>query len=257
MANGRRMFRWALGIVTLLGLNGISTVNAQSLVEAGMAPRGREAHFVPNSQDFWESSKNWTTNFGPAYRDTVLGASGFLPCTSTYALCFHSGPAPLPCETTKDGRFANCTCATYTGRNYVLITAILNAEVYHETVKVCGADGAACAQRPDKAPVCKAIREQRFIPGADVISTYSPSDGGDLIRLHNHASNKPGLTVCPKGPYAACMTAPCKATSSGYAQCSCPIFWGVFQLTQQNPSCTLQGNLVWSASYDPALDALR
>ena|SRR5262249_15072997 len=28
-------------------------------------------HFVPNSQAFWDFSKNWTTDFGPAYRDTI------------------------------------------------------------------------------------------------------------------------------------------------------------------------------------------
>jgi hypothetical protein len=74
---------------------------------AGSAP---EIHFVPNSQEFWDFSKNWTTNFGPAYRDTVQGVSGFLPCTGQYALCFHSGPKPLPCESSVDGCFANCKC---------------------------------------------------------------------------------------------------------------------------------------------------
>ena len=37
--------------------------------------------FVPNSQSFWDSSQNWTTNYGPAYRDTVLAPTNFLECT--------------------------------------------------------------------------------------------------------------------------------------------------------------------------------
>ena len=66
---------------------------------------GRQKHFVPNSQAFWDFSKNWPTNFGPAYRDTVLLPSNFLPCTGQYALCAESGPEPLPCRVTDDGRF--------------------------------------------------------------------------------------------------------------------------------------------------------
>ncbi len=62
--------------------------------------------FVPNSQSFWDFSQNWTTNYGPAYRDTVLESTNFLECTGQFALCFHSGPEPLPCKLTKDGRFA-------------------------------------------------------------------------------------------------------------------------------------------------------
>ena len=57
--------------------------------------------------------------------------------------------------------------------------------------------------------------------------------------------------MCPKGPYAGCMTAPCKMTASGYAQCSCPVFWGPFQVPQSNAQCALGNDLVWSGSYDP------
>jgi hypothetical protein len=207
----------------------------------------RITHFVPNFQRFWDFSKNWTTNYGPAYRDTVLGGTNFLPCTGKYALCFHSGPEPMPCKLTPDGRFANCECPVRTGLNFVLITAILNERVYQETVAVCGADGSACASTPDKAPVCEAIRRGALIPGADVISTYSP-DVGPL--------DTPKLKICPKGPYAGCMTAPCRTTASGKAECSCPIFWGTFQLTNASAQCTLGDDLVWSASYDPRFDKL-
>jgi hypothetical protein len=69
-----------------------------------------------------------------------------------------------------------------------------------------------------------------------------------------NAGDTPSMTVCPKAPYAGCMTAPCKITQSGNAECSCPIFWGIFQLAQPDAQCTLADNLVWSASYVPALD---
>jgi hypothetical protein len=210
-------------------------------------------HFVPNSQKFWDFSKNWTTNYGPAYRDTLEQVSNFVPCTGQYALCFSSGPEPLPCKLRPDGRSADCKCTVESGRNYVLMTSILNYRVYQETVKVCGADGSACATTPDKAPVCRAIKEGRLIPGADVISTFSTSQASVLAQSHMMAPNKPALTICPKAPYAGCMTAPCRM-SGGYAQCSCPVFWGIFQLAQANAQCTLADHLVWSASYDPTLD---
>jgi hypothetical protein len=38
------------------------------------------------------------------------------------------------------------------------------------------------------------------------------------------------------------------------AECSCPIFWGIFQLTGADAQCILGDDLVWSASYVPTLD---
>lgn len=52
--------------------------------------------FVPDNQLFWDNSKNWPTNYGPAYRDTVGMPSQMLACSEQYALCFHSGPDPYP-----------------------------------------------------------------------------------------------------------------------------------------------------------------
>ena len=60
------------------------------------------------------------------------------------------------------------------------------------------------------------------------------------------------VTICPKAPYAGCMTAPCQITRAGFAQCSCPVFWGPFQVPQSYAQCTLGNDLVWSASYDPS-----
>jgi hypothetical protein len=219
---------------------------------------GAGVKFVPNSQEFWDNSKHWTTNYGPAYRDTVLSSKSagpyFVPCTGTYALCFHSGPAPLPCVKSADGRFAECKCTVQEGVNWVLITGILNYEIYEKTIKTCGVDGSGCAKTPDKAPVCAAIKSGTLIPGAEAISTFSQDDATSIADRQKSAPAKPPLTICPKGPYAGCMTAGCKKTTTGYAECACPIFWGPFQLTQAGASCSLGGDLVWSSAYDPTLD---
>jgi hypothetical protein len=215
---------------------------------------GPPVHFVPNSQSFWDFSKNWTTNYGPAYRDTVLARSNFVACTGQYALCFESGPPPLPCKLSDDGRFANCKCVVKTGLNFVLLTAILNQKVYQDTVKVCGPDGSRCGvSHTNRAPVCKAMQDGTLIPGADVISDYSPDVRGKLESALNDVP-KPPLTICPKAPYAGCMTAPCEFTYSSNAECSCPIFWGIFQLVADHAECTLEDDLVYSASYDPSKD---
>jgi len=137
------------------------------------------------------------------------------------------------------------------GLNFVLITAILNYQVYLETVAVCGSDGSKCFLHPDKAPVCQAIREGKFIGGASVISTFSPSFQSDISALLSDVEPGP-VTVCPKGPYAGCMTAPCKI-KDGFAQCSCPVFWGSFQLLQSHARCDLEDDLVWSSSFSPRL----
>ena len=220
-------------------------------------PRG-PSHFVPNSQSFWDFSKNWTTNYGPAYRDTVLAPSNFLPCTGQFALCFHSGAEPLPCRLTKDGRFANCTCTVMDGLNFVLITAILNHPVYLDTINAnaCGADGAGC-EIPNSAPVCEFLRNGNLIPGAQVISTYDPDSKGritDEIDPPNVFTNCPTNPSDPSLPFAGCMTAPCKLTKEGTAECLCPVFSGHFQLVGRNAQCALGDDLVPSASYNPARD---
>jgi hypothetical protein len=241
-------------VLFLLFLTG--PVMAQKTNGAAWHPRG-PIHFVPNSQSFWDFSKNWTTNYGPAYRDTVLEPSNFLECTGRFALCFHSGAEPLPCKLTKDGRFANCTCTVQDSENYVLITSILNYPVYLDTIDMCGPDGADCRNILDReitqvAPVCEFLRKGRLIPGAQVISTYDP-DSSNAIK---DAIPPPGveLTNC-NGPFAGCMTAPCKLNKDGTtAQCLCPVFYGNFQLVGEDAQCSLGDDLVPSASYNPARD---
>jgi hypothetical protein len=130
-----------------------------------------QQQFVPNSQSFWDNSKNWTTNYGPAYRDTVESPSQLLACSTQFALCFHSGAAPYPCTLDPDGRSAHCKCTVSDETNYTLITAILNYQVYLSTVQKCGADGSNCPN-PGDAPVCNYLDRGALIPGADVISTF-------------------------------------------------------------------------------------
>jgi hypothetical protein len=164
---------------------------------------------------FWDSSENWTTEFGPAFRDTIEKLENLVPCMGDYVVCFHSGPEPVPCELTKDEGFAHCKCTVIKqDLNFVLISAILNYRVYLETVNGCGLDGSRCAD-PDTAPVCSATRNRKLVPGADLISTFSGDVQASITAVLN---NEPGvgvpLTVCPKGPYVACVTAPCKTTNT-------------------------------------------
>jgi hypothetical protein len=213
-------------------------------------------HFVPNSQAFWDDSKNWTTNFGPAYRDTVEEPTNFLPCTGQFALCAESGPEPLPCTLDKSGRFARCKCTVQNASNFVQVGGILNEKAYQNTIAICGVDGANCFEQPDKAPVCAAIKTPgKFIPGAQIISDFSSDEQSNLVSNMNNAPDKPALTICPKGPYAGCMTSGCNIDKkTGDAECTCPVFWGIFQLVGSNQQCDLGNKLVWSASYTPALD---
>jgi hypothetical protein len=232
----------------LLGL-GVVAAQAQTPTDSGAF-----VHFVPNLQSFWDFSKHWSTNYGPNYRDTVVAPANFLQCSGMFALCASSGPAPLSCTLSPDGRFANCRCPVHSGTNYVVITSILNYKVYQATVKKCGPDGRLCAASPaGTAPVCQAIKEGRLIPGADVISTFSPGNAAAVAESQLLApASSSNVTMCPKGPYAGCMTAPCKMTSGGYARCSCPVFWGPFQVPEPNAVCTLANDQVWSGSYDPS-----
>ena len=212
-----------------------------------------EVHFVPNTFRFWDDPRFATTTDPPkpAYADVVLSPTGFLPCQGgPFALCYYSGPDGSPaaedlsCEVTPDGRFASCRCYEIPyGSYFVLNTAILNYAVYLETIEKCGADGSGCSAT-NSAPVCTYINENRFIPGADLISTFSfdcvPTDGL-------------GSTSCspPEAPpYAGCMTAPCERTDEeGIVECSCPLYDGPYQVGQSAVSCDLGDDLVWSAAY--------
>lgn len=213
------------------------------------------AQSVPNKRSFWDNSKHWTTNLGPVYRDTFSLPSQFLACRTQFALCFHSGPEPYPCVLSPNGRSASCTCTVATSVNFTLITAILNYPVYEATIQACGTDGSGC-KSVGSAPVCAYLKQGALIPGANVISTYDPDAEVALTDTLSIPSDTTKFTRCAKGPYAACMTAPCRLNRDGAtATCDCPVFYGKFQLTGANAQCSLGGNLVPSAAYSPILDA--
>lgn len=212
----------------------------------------RYVHFVPNTFRFWNDPRFATTldPRKPAYADVADAPSNFLPCQGgPFALCYYSGPDGSPasedlsCRLTPDGRFANCRCYEIPyGTYFVLNTAILNYAVYLETLEECGREGLGC-RAINSAPVCDYINENRFIPGADLVSTFGlecvPTDGL-------------GSTSCSAAepPYAGCMTAPCQRTSEpGIVECSCPVFDGPYQVGQDDVSCDLGDDLVWSAAF--------
>jgi hypothetical protein len=212
----------------------------------------RQVHFVPNTFAFWDDPRFATTLDPPkaAYADVLLAPSNFLPCQGgPFALCYYSGPnsgsEDLSCTLTEDGRFADCNCFEIPyGAYFVDINAILNYGVYLDTVEVCGADGSGCALT-NSAPVCERVNRNTLIPGADMLSTFS----FDCV-----PTNGIGQTACSQGapPYAGCMTAPCYRTGrDGIVQCSCPVFDGPYQIGENEASCDLGDDLVWSAAYAP------
>ena len=222
-----------------------------------------QVHFVPNTFKFWNNPKFATTELPPgctgdnctptpAYADILLSGSNFVQCKGgPFALCYYSGPSngavDLSCTLTPDGKFADCNCYEIPyGTYFVDINAILNYSVYRKTVATCGKDGKGCFGQPNKAPVCDSVNQQKLIPGADLVSTFSfdcvPTDGL-------------GETSCTQAPYAGCMTAPCYRTkdsaATGLVQCSCPVFTGEYQVGQTGEQCTLGDDLVWSAAFNP------
>ena len=193
-----------------------------------------------------------TTPFGPAFADVVFTeppgdqTTLFLPCEGgPIALCYYSGPETETCELTLDGTAANCKCFEIAyGKYFVLLTAILNLDIYNETIEKCGADGSNCT-RANSAPVCKAINEGTFIPSTDLISTFS---------LACVPEETIGCTDCTEPQlYAGCMTAPCTRTDEdGIVNCLCPTFDGPYQVGLNNQACNLGEELVWSAAFNPS-----
>lgn len=272
----RRLLMSLVPIFFLLGA--VSAQNPSTCTQNCPAP------YVPNAF--------WTTQYGTASANIVLSPTNFLACSSTsYALCFYSGPntAPkkkrgspalpaLPCRVSNDDKgIANCRCYAESGTSYVDIHAIRNTEAYVETVRVCGLDGAKCAnllstELPDKvssvtggtptalptAPVCGYLEADAggkapMAPDAELVSTFS------FARVKSYGLAQTSCTSTP-APYAGCMTASCtferdaKGKSTGFATCRCPIYTGPFQVGQADAACDLGGGNVWSAGYAPGSD---
>ena len=195
-----------------------------------------------------------TTPYGPAWADIIVQKSNFLECKgASIALCYYSGPeGTTPC-TIDGGNIANCTCYQIpAGQPYLVdINAILNMEVYLQTVEQCGKDGSKCKPTGTiEAPVCESINNNTLIPGAELISTFS-------TYLAKQIPINPTTCSTPAA-YAGCMTAPCKQTGKTdpntglpLVQCGCPTYTGPYQVgTKINQDqCVLGSPYIWSAAY--------
>jgi hypothetical protein len=253
----------SVGLLCLLALAGVVHKSAQTPATAQQA---NGATF-----DFDQYTKNKpfklntlpTTAYGPPWADILKQPSNFLECKgAAIALCYYSGPGPTtPCNPEGHG-IANCTCYEIpAGHPYLVdINAILNRDVYLQTVAKCGKDGQNCRSTgPLEAPVCAAINNNTLIPGADLISTFSLYLEKEAVtEKESEFSIVP--TLCPAASYAGCMTAPCKKTGKidptthlPLVQCGCPTYTGPYQVGTHihADQCALGGNHVWSAGYSP------
>ncbi len=230
--------------------------------------------------DVFEFNSLMTTPFGPAYAN-IFTPPNFLECAPpqggvfSYALCYYSGPdfptglsvdnPALPCTLSPDGKIADCTCYEISTDvvpskipYFVDINAISNLAVYNKTVDVCGTDGSLCqpGTKGVLAPVCDAINANLLVPGADLISVFSPVKKLDYFSGSTQCHDEGAL-------YAGCMTSPCYRTGEQDAdgndlvQCSCPIFEGPFEIGQGLQEgmlplpCNPPGDHVWSAAHNP------
>jgi hypothetical protein len=254
---GRSVRIWAV-LVSLAGFwtAGGSDAFAQASGEAASAAASN-----PTGVTGFRYNKLWTTKYGPAAADVVIGPSNMLSCKPpggqdlSYALCYYSGPAvavgaagnpALPCVLSKDGKSATCSCYKLSTTEYptqpykVDINAILNRDVFLRTVKACGQDGAGCGGTSSvTAPACMAVANGTMIPGRKTISVFSP------VKIQRYPASSSGAnsTSCSSGKYAGCMTAPCtdmgNKDSSGnpVVACQCPVYDGVHQIGQGDAPC--------------------
>jgi hypothetical protein len=88
-------------------------------------PPASKLQFVPNHRWFWDDSKNWTTNFGPAYRDADIELTQLLPCYNQFALCFHSGPTPVSLYAFRGWTFGKLQVVS-ASLNFTLLTVALS-----------------------------------------------------------------------------------------------------------------------------------
>jgi hypothetical protein len=206
--------------------------------------------------------------------------------TGPIALCYYSGVPGQEfytpsCTFSQDKNAAECSCYEISANtpnapaySFVLISGILNKQVYESTVAACGSDGSLCLNLSDtnsglmEAPVCSSLRNKTFFSGADLISDFSQIP---IPKIAAAGYPPPGeadsfLQSCPESGdanlYAGCMTAPCKSTgktdeATGFpiAKCTCPTYNGKNQVG--NPqilsySCSPTPH-VWSSAFTELL----
>lgn len=241
---------------------------------------------VIGDKDFHYNSRQ-TTPFGPASADIVTKAGNFLSCKPSsaedfsYALCYYSGPAVatgnpgnpvLPCTLSSDGKSANCICykmtvAQYPSASYLVdINAILNLDVYLDTVKTCGHDGKNCGRQSTATiPACTAVNDGTMMPKGSLVSVFSTKKTANYSTPNSKSS-----TSCTAGKYAGCMTAPCHDTGqtdgagNALVSCQCPVYDGPFEIGQAGVPCNANAltpawtaatgkneTYVWSAGHNP------
>ncbi len=83
--------------------------------------------FVPDNQLFWDNSKNWTTNYGPAYRDTVLSPKQILACSPQYRALFPFGAGTV--SVPFSSRWAFRQLPVYGSDHHKLRVAGVNSEL--------------------------------------------------------------------------------------------------------------------------------
>jgi len=238
---------------------------------------------------------NTTSGSTCAWADAVAvakqaeAATYFLACslqtTGPIALCYYSGMPGAPystpsCTISQGGNAAQCYCYDISntqdpgGYSYVEMTAILNEDVYQQTVSMCGMDGSSCLNYSDIqkgppyptkliAPACTAIQNKTLFPGADRISDFSTYLPNSNLPAAGTFQQNCGSTSPPpiQNPYAGCMTAPCTktnkidpATKLPLDLCTCPTFNGPNQVGNAQikgpPSHSCSPTpYVWSSAY--------
>ena len=186
----------ALGILCVVG--GTVPSLGDDNCPLGEAPSCQQPEFHFNHTPINTCQTN-NSSSPCAWADVIAESENFLACrlekTGPIALCYYSGvpgqPLDTPgCTLSSDGNTAQCDCykiskgnpkgATY---SYILITSILNKDVYEDTVSQCGVNGSDCLNAtnigghpaaPEARALCAALRDKTLFPGADLISDFSP-----------------------------------------------------------------------------------
>ena len=269
----------ALSILCIVG----GTVSSLGGDSCPLGPPGGDPSCQPNFHFNGTPINTCQTNnsVSPcAWADVVAEKENFLACrlekTGPVALCYYSGvpgqPLDTPgCTLSSDGNTAQCDCykiskgnpkrATY---SYILITSILNKEIYKDTVSQCGVNGSDCLNAtnigdhpaaPEARALCAALRDKTLFPGADLISDFNPIFADPACRTNTSSSK--GIQTkedtrsksCYKGInkdpvmcenlYVGCMTAPCQfykpekidpSTGLPLVSCTCPTYNGPNQV---------------------------
>jgi hypothetical protein len=286
----------ALALLGLIGRPAYSEGGGSCTPDPSCTPRFNLSGYDKGAKTPINNCKTNDSGSPCAWADVITRPENFLACsletTGPIALCYYSGVPGFPlltpgCTFAQGKAAANCDCYKISeGRpegakfSYIEITAILNKEVYEQTVAQCGPEGDGCLNAtnlddddpPDEAPVCDALRDGTLFPGADLISTFTPI----LVETKGIVSFDCPNDGSAGNRYAGCMTAPCKETGKidittalPIVKCTCPTYNGPNQVGNpqigdpqvpiQNYSCSPTPH-VWSSAYstpaDPLLDPL-